>query len=440
MENCNCCKHELSLRLARGNDIYMTAVASIHDEASGANVAYDLSTASNVRVRLVSSYRHINGGEIAVSGATVSARFSGSATAVGRYGVEILFDDANGHGRIYEADLLEIVAENKDATVSEEPEVDGYAISLEVASRTLRIGQISGITDYNLLDNLPSIGGKTLKGDKDAHDLGLATVEDNAAKVDKVDGKGLSANDLTDERAAKVDKVTLDGSPNEYLNGEGGYSRPVRQGYGVTVDPDGTVHADPQVVARQSDVAAVAADLAAQKAKEQGDVDSLAGRIADEESGRAAAVAALQALIDTLNGDSNVDGSVKRTVSEAIAKVVAGAPEDLDTLKEIADYIASDKTGAAEMAAAISALQALTKDHTADIEANAAGVAENRAGVKANADDITALKRFADENQMLVGYDDETGEVYVGVGDWNTSFDSGEIDEETGEVRIGLEL
>lgn len=291
---------------------------------------------------------------------------------------------------------MEIVAENKDATVSEEPEVDGYAISLEVASRTLRIGQISGITDYNLLDNLPSIGGKTLKGDKDAHDLGLATVEDNAAKVDKVDGKGLSANDLTDERAAKVDKVTLDGSPNEYLNGEGGYSRPVRQGYGVTVDPDGTVHADPQVVARQSDVAAVAADLAAQKAKEQGDVDSLAGRIADEESGRAAAVAALQALIDTLNGDSNVDGSVKRTVSEAIAKVVAGAPEDLDTLKEIADYIASDKTGAAEMAAAVSALQALTKGHTADIEANAAGVAENMAGVKANSESLSELEKSTD--------------------------------------------
>lgn len=315
--------------------------------------------------------------------------------------------------------------------------------------------------DYELLERLPSISGVKLVGDKTPKDLGMYSAEEAddlfqtkeaarkesedvalnlAAKVDKVDGKGLSANDLTDERAAKVDTVTLDGSPNEYLNGEGGYSRPVRQGYGVTVDPDGTVHADPQVVARQSDVAAVAADLAAQKAKEQGDVDSLAGRIADEESGRAAAVAALQALIDTLNGDSNVDGSVKRTVSEAIAKVVAGAPEDLDTLKEIADYIASDKTGAAQMAAAISALQALTKDHTADIEANAAGVAENRAGVKANADDITTLKRFADENQMLVGYDDETGEVYVGIGDWNTSFDSGEIDEETGEVRIGLEL
>ena len=80
------------------------------------------------------------------------------------------------------------------------------------------------------------------------------------------------------------------------------------------------------------------------------------------------AMAALQSLIDILNSDSNVDGSVKKTVADAIARVVAGAPEDLDTLKEIADYIASDKTGAAQMAAAISALKTLTAGHTKSIE------------------------------------------------------------------------
>lgn len=36
-------------------------------------------------------------------------------------------------------------------------------------------------------------------------------------------------------------------------------------------------------------------------------------------------------------------------VAEGIAKVVADAPEDLDTLKEVADYIASDKTKASEI-------------------------------------------------------------------------------------------
>lgn len=253
--------------------------------------------------------------------------------------------------------------------------------------------------DYEVLENLPSVNGVVLKGDKTPEELGMYSKEgsegkfetkshaadtfqtkESAAeadkrvqgmldgKVDKEPGKGLSANDLTDERAGKVDKLKMDGRANEFLNGAGTYSRPVRQGYGVSVSEDNTVSVDPQVIARQSDVASVAADLAAQKAKEQGDIDRANAAISKEETDRKAAVAALQSLIDILNSDSNVDGSVSKTVADAIARVVAGAPEDLDTLKEIADYIASDKTGAAELAAAISALKTLTAGHTKSIE------------------------------------------------------------------------
>lgn len=42
-------------------------------------------------------------------------------------------------------------------------------------------------------------------------------------------------------------------------------------------------------------------------------------------------------------------------IATAIAGVIAKAPEDFDTLKEIADYIASDKTNAASMNNAIAA-------------------------------------------------------------------------------------
>lgn len=271
--------------------------------------------------------------------------------------------------------------------------------------------------DYEVLENLPSVNGVVLKGDKTPEELGMYSKEEadekfqtkeSAAeadkrvqgmldgKVDKEPGKGLSANDLTDERAGKVDMLAKDGRANEYLNGAGTYSRPVRQGYGVSVEDDNTVSVDPQVIARQSDVANVAADLAAQKAKEQGDIDRANAAISKEETDRKAAVAALQSLIDILNSDSNVDGSVMKTVADAIARVVAGAPEDLDTLKEIADYIASDKTGAAEMAAAISQLQTLTEKHTSDIAGNASGVAENKAAAAANASDITKLKKYND--------------------------------------------
>lgn len=53
-------------------------------------------------------------------------------------------------------------------------------------------------------------------------------------------------------------------------------------------------------------------------------------------------------------GGGTVDESVVTTkVQEEIAKVVGGAPATFDTLKEIADYIETDKTGASAMAESI---------------------------------------------------------------------------------------
>ena len=59
------------------------------------------------------------------------------------------------------------------------------------------------------------------------------------------------------------------------------------------------------------------------------------------------AIASHQSAIDTLNGTGA--GSVSKQVADAIAGVVNSAPEDFDTLKEIADYIASDKTNATQI-------------------------------------------------------------------------------------------
>lgn len=92
----------------------------------------------------------------------------------------------------------------------------------------------SGVSDYNQLDNKPSVNGHTLEGDQTAEDLGLmppggaytkeeadgrfetkekaasdlqAVTEAIGGKVDKVAGKGLSKNDYTDEDKAKVLKA-----------------------------------------------------------------------------------------------------------------------------------------------------------------------------------------------------------------------------------------
>lgn len=54
----------------------------------------------------------------------------------------------------------------------------------------------------------------------------------------------------------------------------------------------------------------------------------------------------------TDEGDMNEE-AVKKLINDAIANVVDSAPENFDTLKELADWIANDTDGAAAMATQI---------------------------------------------------------------------------------------
>lgn len=132
-------------------------------------------------------------------------------------------------------------------------------------------------------------------------------------------------------------------------------------------------------------IAAVEGDYlkAADKTELQGNIDTLAGRVTANEG-----------AIATLNGEG--EGSVKKQVADAIAGVVAGAPEDFDTLKEVAEWIGSDTTGAAQMQADIATLKggdtvegsvAKTVKDAVAAEAEIARAAE-----KANADAIDAAE------------------------------------------------
>lgn len=94
----------------------------------------------------------------------------------------------------------------------------------------------------------------------------------------------------------------------------------------------------------------------------QTETETVKGRVSTLEASTAANTAA----IETLNGDETTEGSVKKQVADAIAAIVADAPESLDTLKEISDWISSHAESAAAMnsdiqanATAINALQTL---------------------------------------------------------------------------------
>ena len=93
--------------------------------------------------------------------------------------------------------------------------------------------------------------------------------------------------------------------------------------------------------------------------------------------------------IDTLNGTG--PGSVSKTVADAIAQVVAEAPEDFDTLKEISDWISGHSDDAAAMNSAIQQNSTDISNLQKEVAKKANSDEVNTAlGKKANAAEVTA--------------------------------------------------
>lgn len=65
-------------------------------------------------------------------------------------------------------------------------------------------------------------------------------------------------------------------------------------------------------------------------------------------------VTTAEGKLDKLNGDKTTEGSVAKAVADGIASIIADAPESLDTLKEISDWISGHESDAASMNSSIS--------------------------------------------------------------------------------------
>lgn len=99
-------------------------------------------------------------------------------------------------------------------------------------------------------------------------------------------------------------------------------------------------------------------------------------------------VAVTETAIDTLNG--NGDGSVKKQVADAVAGIVADAPEAYDTLKEISDWISTHASDASSMNSQINT----NKNAIATLNGTGAGsvskaVADAKADVQSKIDTHT---------------------------------------------------
>ena len=112
------------------------------------------------------------------------------------------------------------------------------------------------------------------------------------------------------------------------------------------------------------------------------------------------AIAANTVAIEKLNGNVETVGSVANTATTIaaakVAEIVAGADANFDTLKEIADWILNDTTGAADMANDIKALEDKMVGVDTTVVASIASAIETALKVEgadkyALAGDLTAL-------------------------------------------------
>lgn len=95
--------------------------------------------------------------------------------------------------------------------------------------------------------------------------------------------------------------------------------------------------------------------------------------------------------LTTLMGEDTVAGSVKNTVKNAVNKILDGAPEAYDTLKEVADWIQGDKTGAGAITSDVSNLKTRMGAAETSIKTNTSNIGTNTADIKTNTAAIATL-------------------------------------------------
>lgn len=78
-------------------------------------------------------------------------------------------------------------------------------------------------------------------------------------------------------------------------------------------------------------------------------IKDIVAKSAYDDSSIKTQINANKTAIDTLNGDASQVGSVAKQVADAVASIVANAPEAYDTLVEISDWISSHSNNASAM-------------------------------------------------------------------------------------------
>ena len=127
------------------------------------------------------------------------------------------------------------------------------------------------------------------------------------------------------------------------------------------------------------------------------------------------AVGNVTAKVNVLVGE-DTNKSARTIASEEVAKIVASAPEAYDTLKEIADYIATDQTGAAELSNKINQntqdISQLREDLTTESTTRASAISNINSSIEDLTTKVTAnVGSVANLNTEISGLKTKDGEL-----------------------------
>ena len=193
-------------------------------------------------------------------------------------------------------------------------------------------------------DKVDKETGKSLLADTDK-----ANYDDAVSKAHTHDNKSV-LDEITSNKVTAWDNKS-DFSGN-YLDLNNKPTIPKGDGTTITMDEDGTIHG---VKVTVDDALSEKSTNPLQNKVIAGELKNIKSKVSTGESiieSNIKRIEANETAISTLNGTG--DGSVKKAVSDGIAKVVASAPEDFDTLKEMSDWIAGHEDDASAMNSAIS--------------------------------------------------------------------------------------
>lgn len=268
---------------------------------------------------------------------------------------------------------LAVIAETQDSLVAKDAEIEGK-IAEEIGKivGTLAEGE-TAMTLAEVAASLKSLGDRVTANEGEIAGVKerVTAVEDAIKNLGEIEG-GESLGQIVSEVKAntaaleslKGDAETVTVAVNKIAKDAADAAQAAAQAY-----------TDSKVDGKFDEAGAAAQALADAQAYVDGKVD---GKF-DEAGAAAAAQAAAEAYADSLAGNydaagtaaslnaamdtrmTGVEGDVAalkaidhdKLVADAVAAVVAGAESDFDTLKEVADWIAADTTGSAELQATV---------------------------------------------------------------------------------------